>query len=169
MCKQPLEHLVRNRGEGSDPGLEDVALQQRQRIAHDDCVAIEHQEIRLVSIPQFGEQLETVGRAVADLQPRDDADLGAEALEGARLDTSSDLFGQDGLIDFYGNSRPDGDGEKPLSTGHADPGTNGTITVSIAADFRGQWINATWTRVTGLDYYPESVTSELSNAILVGQ
>jgi hypothetical protein len=76
---------------------------------------------------------------------------------------------QDGLIDFYGNSTPDGDGEKPLWTIHANPATNGTITVSIPGDLRGQWLNATWTRVDDWDYLAESVTSEFSNAILVGQ
>jgi hypothetical protein len=73
------------------------------------------------------------------------------------------------MIDFYGNSTPDGDGEKPLWTVHADPATVGTITVPFVGDLRGQWVNATWTRVNDWDHSAEAVTSELSNAIIVGQ
>jgi len=74
---------------------------------------------------------------------------------------------QAGIIDFYGNGAPDGEGEKSLGTAPADTATNGTITVSVAGDLRGQWINATWTRVSDPYYYAEAVTSELSNAIFV--
>jgi hypothetical protein len=80
---------------------------------------------------------------------------------------------QDGIIDFYGNGAPDGEGEKTLGTVHASPATTGTITVSVVGDFRGQWINATWTRIipNSFDpyYYDAAVTSELSNAIFASQ
>jgi hypothetical protein len=76
----------------------------------------------------------------------------------------------DGILDFYGNSTPDADGERPLRAVHVDPATNGAITVSIPGDLRGQWLNATWTRVNTDDFTPEeAVTSELSNAIFPGQ
>lgn len=81
---------------------------------------------------------------------------------------SSSIF-RDGLVDFYGNSTPDGDGERPLWTVHADPDTNGTITVSVPSDLRGQWLNATWTRDNPIEYVPDRATSELSNAIFTGQ
>lgn len=76
---------------------------------------------------------------------------------------------QDGVIDVYGNSEPDGEGEKVLGSVRTSATTNGTITVSVVGDFRGQWINATWTRVipNSFDpyYYDAAATSELSNAI----
>jgi hypothetical protein len=74
-----------------------------------------------------------------------------------------------GFIEFFGNRTPDGDGEKPLWTVSANPETNGTITVPVAGDLRGQWINATWTRVNDWDYLEEAATSELSNAIFVSK
>jgi parallel beta-helix repeat protein len=80
---------------------------------------------------------------------------------------------QDGVIDFYSNGAPDGEGEKTLGTVHASPATAGTITVFVGGDLRGQWINATWTRVipNSFDpyYYDAGVTSELSNAIFASQ
>jgi hypothetical protein len=80
---------------------------------------------------------------------------------------------QDGVIDFYGNGAPDGEGEKTLGTVHVSPATVGTISLSVGGDLRGQWINATWTRVipNGFDpyYYDAAVTSELSNAIFASQ
>lgn len=87
------------------------------------------------------------------------------SVKSTPLGTSSD---QAGIIDFYGNAAPDGEGEKLLGTAHADTTTAGTITVSVAGDLRGQWINATWTRVSDPYYYAEAVTSELSNAIFAG-
>ena len=83
---------------------------------------------------------------------------------------SSSIF-RDGLVDFYGNSTPDGDGERLLGTVHVDPDTNGTITVPVAGDLRGQWLNATWTRDGPIEYLeplPDRATSELSNAIFTG-
>lgn len=78
----------------------------------------------------------------------------------------------DCLIDVYGNSTPDGEGERLLGSVHLDPKTNGTITVPIPGDLRGQWLNATWSRDKPIDYSIESVsdraTSELSNAIFGG-
>jgi hypothetical protein len=71
----------------------------------------------------------------------------------------------DGNVDFYGNSTPDGEGERLLATVHVDPATNGTVTVAAPGDLRGQWLNATWTRENISDFSPEAVTSELSNAI----
>ena len=85
------------------------------------------------------------------------------SLKSTPLGTS----GYKGILDFYGNRTPDGDGETPLSSVNADPATNGTLTVSVVGDFRGQWINATWTRVRDLDF-DRLATSELSNAIFVG-
>jgi parallel beta-helix repeat protein len=80
---------------------------------------------------------------------------------------------QDGIFDFYGNATPDGEGEKALGSVRTGPTTAGTITVPVFGDLRGQWINATWTRVipNGFDpyYYDAAVTSELSNAIFASQ
>lgn len=91
------------------------------------------------------------------------------SIKSTPLGTSSD---QAGILDFYGNAAPDGEGEKPLGTATADPATAGTFTVSLVGDHRGQWINATWTRARThpLDpyYYVAAVTSELSNAIFAG-
>jgi hypothetical protein len=75
----------------------------------------------------------------------------------------------EGHVDFYGNSTPDGEGERLLATVHVDPATNGTVTVAATGDLRGQWLNATWTRENISDFSPEAVTSELSNAIFGGQ
>jgi hypothetical protein len=80
---------------------------------------------------------------------------------------SSSVF-RDGLVDFYGNSTPDGDGERPLGTVHVNPATVGTITVAVPGDLRGQWLNATWTRDNPIEYVPDRATSELSNAIFTG-
>jgi len=92
------------------------------------------------------------------------------SLKSTSLTKSPD---RDGLLDFYGNSTPDGDGERPLGTVHVDPDTNGTITVSLNGDLRGQWLNATWTRDGPIEYafesLPDRATSELSNAIFTGQ
>ena len=81
---------------------------------------------------------------------------------------NSSIF-RDGLVDFYGNSTPNGEGERPLGTVQVDPATNGTITVSVDGDLRGQWLNATWTRDNPEEYVPDRATSELSNAIFTGQ
>jgi len=84
---------------------------------------------------------------------------------------STDQY-RDDLIDVYGNSTPDGDGERPLGTIHVKPGTNGIITISVAGDLRGQWLNATWSRDNPIESYeplPDRATSELSNAIFAGQ
>jgi hypothetical protein len=79
---------------------------------------------------------------------------------------------RDDLVDVYGNSTPDGDGERPLATVHIKPDTTGTITVAVAGDLRGQWINATWSRDKPIDYslefVPDRATSELSNTIFTG-
>jgi len=92
------------------------------------------------------------------------------SLKSTRLGSS---FERDGLVDVYGNGTPDGDGERPLGTVHVDPDTNGTITISVNGDLRGQWLNATWTRDDPIEYSMESIpdrsTSELSNAIFAGQ
>ncbi|HXH92670.1 MAG TPA: right-handed parallel beta-helix repeat-containing protein, partial [Thermoanaerobaculia bacterium] len=80
---------------------------------------------------------------------------------------------QDGVIDFYGNGAPDGEGEKTLGSVHASSATTGTITVSVGGDLRGQWINATWTRIipnaSDPYYHDAAVTSELSNAIFASK
>jgi hypothetical protein len=78
---------------------------------------------------------------------------------------------RDDLIDVYGNSTPVGEGERPLGTVHVRPGTTGTITVAVAGDLRGQWLNATWSRDNPIELFePISAraTSELSNAIFAG-
>jgi hypothetical protein len=84
---------------------------------------------------------------------------------------SSSIF-SDCLIDVYGNSTPDGDGERPLGTVQVKRDTTGTFTIAVAGDLRGQWLNATWSRDKPIDYSIESVsdraTSELSNAIFSG-
>jgi hypothetical protein len=84
---------------------------------------------------------------------------------------SSSIF-SDCLIDVYGNSTPDGDGERPLGTVQVKRDTTGTFTIAVAGDLRGQWLNATWSRDKPIDYSIESVsdraTSELSNAIFAG-
>jgi hypothetical protein len=76
------------------------------------------------------------------------------------------------LIDVYGNSTPDGDGERPLGTVAVNPGTTGTFTIAVNGDLRGQWLNATWSRDKPIEYsiewLPDRATSELSNAIFAG-
>ena len=87
-------------------------------------------------------------------------------------------YGSGGWLDFYSNSSPDGDGEHWIGSSQ-QPNTNGTITVAVSGDHRGEWLNATWTRVhfsfsrppsTGITtdaiYGGPAATSELSNAIL---
>jgi len=84
---------------------------------------------------------------------------------------SSSVF-RDDLIDVYGNSNPDGEGERLVGTVHVKAGTIGTITLPLAGDLRGQWLNATWSRDNPLEFFePVSAraTSELSNAIFAGQ
>jgi hypothetical protein len=84
---------------------------------------------------------------------------------------SSNVY-RDDLLDVYGNSTPDGDGERLLRTVHLKTDTNGTITVSVPGDLRGQWLNATWSRDKPLEYFDpvsDRTTSELSNAIFPGQ
>jgi hypothetical protein len=79
---------------------------------------------------------------------------------------------RDDLIDIYGNSTPDGDGERSLGTVHVHSVTNGTITVAVPGDLRGQWLNATWSRdnpINNFEPVPDRATSELSNAIFAGQ
>lgn len=82
-------------------------------------------------------------------------------------------------FDFYANRGSDGDGEQWLGTGDFPGDDERPFEVSIAGDYRGKWINATATRtpVFGLRAprvdatYPglgEGSTSELSNAVLVG-
>jgi len=85
---------------------------------------------------------------------------------------SSDVY-RDDLLDVYGNSTSDGDGERLLRTVHLKTDTNGTITVSVPGDLRGQWLNATWSRDKPIEYsiesLPDRTTSELSNTIFTGQ
>ncbi|HEY0139471.1 MAG TPA: right-handed parallel beta-helix repeat-containing protein [Thermoanaerobaculia bacterium] len=86
------------------------------------------------------------------------------------------------ILDFYANSKPDGDGEQYiLGTGNYAPKTNGdTFDVEIPGDHRGKWLNATSTRVYFLFSVPPddhmvsqgyaggiTRTSELSNSIQV--
>jgi Domain of unknown function DUF11/Right handed beta helix region len=83
---------------------------------------------------------------------------------------SSSVY-RDDLLDVYGNSTPDGDGERPLGTVGVRPGTTGTFTLAVAGDLRGQWLNATWSRDKPIELFepiPDRATSELSNAIFAG-
>lgn len=79
-------------------------------------------------------------------------------------------------LDFYANASPDGDGERWVQPGGAQQ--NGSFTVELRGDLRGQWINATSTRTHWVAKVPgdvaaqsfaggQSMTSELSNAVLV--
>lgn len=81
-----------------------------------------------------------------------------------------------GSLDVYANTTPDGDGEQFL-TSTQGPATSGTITVTLSGDYRGRWINATWTRehlygsrVPGTQSHDGGYgisTSQLSNTVLV--
>jgi hypothetical protein len=86
-----------------------------------------------------------------------------------------------GLADFYANRTPDGDGERWVQTFLYPPQGEAVHTAFIPGDLRGQWINATWTRVSFDFLRPpttprvstnafaggHSLTSELSNSVLV--
>jgi hypothetical protein len=91
------------------------------------------------------------------------------------------LLELDGSIyqfDFYANRGPDGDGEQWLDSIHGGSVSDGEpYEVWIAGDHRGQWINATSTRMpqfflrpprlsSEYVHYGDNSTSELSNAIL---
>ena len=84
-----------------------------------------------------------------------------------------------GSLEFFTNDGPDGDGEWFIGA-HSGRMTGDTTTVSIPGDFRGKWINATWTREhwygargpgepkTNSHLGPYgAVTSELSNTVPV--
>jgi hypothetical protein len=80
-------------------------------------------------------------------------------------------------VDVYANRAADGDGEMPLLP-HGPVGVLGTNEIFVEGDYRGQWINATVTRlpqfflrtpgVRSQGYtYGDDSTSELSNAVRV--
>jgi hypothetical protein len=75
-----------------------------------------------------------------------------------------------GVVQFYENAAPDGDGEHWVGQAFS-PEANTTTTVTFRGDYRGKWLNATWTRDRTVDPdflpSPTANTSELSNAILV--
>jgi hypothetical protein len=89
-------------------------------------------------------------------------------------------FINSGVVDFYVNDTPDGDGEQ-WASGTSQPSGVETRTYALQGDHRGKWINATWTRVHWSFSRPapprsvtshefaggESMTSELSNAVKV--
>jgi hypothetical protein len=91
------------------------------------------------------------------------------------------LFGAAAVLDFYANLGPDGDGERWLGGGtNYSPNVNGEpFTVEIQGDYRGQWLNATSTRLYFIASHPPrgqstnslaggiARTSELSNAVQV--
>jgi Flp pilus assembly protein TadG len=82
-----------------------------------------------------------------------------------------------GVLDFYANAAPDGDGETWIGAQVLN-NFDQTVTVGLTGDLRGKWINATWTRVHWNSAKPpdvqtqsfaggEAVTSELSNSVQV--
>jgi parallel beta-helix repeat protein len=91
-------------------------------------------------------------------------------------------YGYYGIIDFYANDAPDGDGEQWLYSGTTADSDNATHTFAIPGDVRGKWITTTWTRLQW-NYIarpapPRSVTanaiggsdtmtSEMSNSVKV--
>jgi hypothetical protein len=91
------------------------------------------------------------------------------------------IFGAAAVIDLYANPGPDGDGTRWLGGGtNYSPNVNGEpFTIEIMGDFRGQWLNATSTRLYFIASRPPrgqstnslaggiTRTSELSNAVQV--
>jgi hypothetical protein len=58
------------------------------------------------------------------------------------------IFGASSVIDFYANLRSDGDGERWLNGAYYSPNVNGeSFTAELPGDYRGQWLNATSTRL----------------------
>ncbi|HEX7807190.1 MAG TPA: hypothetical protein VF608_00630, partial [Thermoanaerobaculia bacterium] len=55
-------------------------------------------------------------------------------------------YGNSGIVDFYANDVPDGDGEQWLSSSYPGDSDNATHTWAIPGDLRGKWITTTWTR-----------------------
>jgi len=100
----------------------------------------------------------------ATYDPAQNRTLVTLSIKSTPLGLSTNRFG---VIDFYGNRTPDGDGEQPLGSTSTDRAAEGTITVSVAGDLRGQWLNATWTRINALGNDYPGATSELSNAIFI--
>ena len=84
-----------------------------------------------------------------------------------------------GYLDFFANAKPDGDGESYIGSSGQIFQFEGTTTVSLPGDYRGRWINATWTREhlpygtsprTGTQSHEIGfmvMTSEYSNTVLV--
>ncbi|HEX8171316.1 MAG TPA: hypothetical protein VF824_12315 [Thermoanaerobaculia bacterium] len=72
-------------------------------------------------------------------------------------------------IDLYANDAPDGDGERWIRNDFAANRNGVPFTITVPGDWRGQWINATATRVNLLFSIAggQTSTSELSNAVLV--
>ena len=83
MREQPFEYFMRDRRKGSDLRVEHIASQKRQRIAHDQRVAVEHQEVLFSGAAQLREQLKSICRSVARLEARNDADVRIERFECA--------------------------------------------------------------------------------------
>lgn len=136
--------------------------------------------------------------SIDGVSPVDDADRGREpnapVLLSSRYDPTADrtfflvsikterLLELDGSIyqfDFYANRDATGDGEQWLERSGGGSASNGeAYEVSIAGDHRGQWINATSTRMPqfflrpphvtteAIVHWGDNTTSELSNAIL---
>lgn len=84
-----------------------------------------------------------------------------------------------GAMEFFINDGPDADGERYIGA-LLHPDTNGPITLKLRGDYRGKWLNATWTRVhwaqivrtpgtQSIEVFPAgtSMTSEFSNSVLV--
>ena len=74
---------------------------------------------------------------------------------------SADLTG---LIEIRANATSDAEGESPAGEQWGKPSQIKQVT--LHGDFRGKWLNATWTRVGDPDWGPW-LTSEFGNAILV--
>jgi hypothetical protein len=68
-----------------------------------------------------------------------------------------------GQIEVFANAAADGDGEQWIGNAYVKPGN--TATLSIPGNYRGKWLNATFTRIHDFDFGPW-LTSEVSNAVL---
>jgi uncharacterized repeat protein (TIGR01451 family) len=84
-------------------------------------------------------------------------------------------------IDVYTNDAPDGDGERPVGARQLQAVPDGEFVVRVPGNHEGKWINATSTRVFTVMFsrpgqprtesagVGDTVTSELSNTVLVGR
>ena len=102
MREETLEDGVGDGGAGRDLGLEDVAGDKRERIAHDEGVAVEDEQDLLRRVEELGDQLMAVAGGVGGMEAGDGAELDAVGLEGgvrARLRCKFNFSGMDRLLD----------------------------------------------------------------------